>query len=215
MKTIQCLAAIASVISMFAVSAHADGWYAVGSVGQAKVKDVGQSANDQFLIDNGATGLVSTVDEKNNMAYKLQLGYRVSPYVAVEGGYVDLGKATYQATFVGGNAYEESRASGLTLALLGSIPFGEQLSVYGKLGVINAKVTQKFTISGAGTATADSTDMKANFGIGARYDFSKSFGVRMEWERFNKLGNSNITFDGYPTIKSNVDLMTIGLIDNF
>jgi OOP family OmpA-OmpF porin len=211
MKTIQCLA-VASVISMFAVSAYADGWYAVGAVGQAKMKDTGQQAMDQSLIDIGATGLVSKVDANYNTAYKLQLGYRVSPYAAIEAGYVDLGKYTYQATFVGGDAYAESRASGLTLALVGSCPIGERFSVFAKVGAINAKTSNKSTLEGipnyTGT-TADSTDMKANFGVGASYNFSKSFGVRVEWERFNKLGNNNTTGE------SNVDLMTIGLIDNF
>jgi OOP family OmpA-OmpF porin len=208
MKTIQCLA-VASVISLFAVSAYADDWYAVGAIGAAKIKDSDRRDNNQALVDAGATGLVSTVDETHS-AYKVQLGYRLMPNWALEGGYVDLGKSIYKATFTGGNARAETTASGLTLALVGTHPFNDQFSVFGKLGAIDAKVYQKATGIGLPglDGKASSSDTKSDFGVGASYNFTNSFGVRIEWERFGDLGDP-------ATGETNVDLMSVGLVANF
>jgi OOP family OmpA-OmpF porin len=196
---------------MFAISAHADNWYAVGSVGQSQFHDSKSSA-DSDLVSLGATGLSSKLTKKDD-GYKLQLGYRFTPNIALEGGQVDLGMEKYKASYIGGEATLEGKAKGLNLALLGIYPINDQFALFGKLGVIDAKVNVKSTQTGFADSRVSSTDMKANFGLGASYNFASkdwnNFGVRAEWERFNKLG------DTAKTGETNVDLLSVGLVINF
>lgn len=94
------------------------------------------------------------------------VGYRFNQNFAVEGGYVDLGKASYSANFTGGNA------------------------------------------NGPGSS-ASSTNWKPNFGIGGTYNVDKQLGIRVEYERFSNLGDTNTTGE------VNVDLMSAGVVYKF
>jgi OOP family OmpA-OmpF porin len=213
-KTIQRLA-VASVVSIFAISAHADNWYVVGSVGQSKMKDFSKSDTDNALDSVGFTTASSTLDDTSN-GYKIQIGYHLVSNIAIEGGYVDLGKAKYKATgTVAGNAATASadfKASGINIASIVSFPISDQFDLFAKLGLINGKVDEHASASIGGVSASDnssSTDVKNIYGIGASYNFSKSIGVRVEFERFGKLGNSGTTDE------TDVDLLSVGLVGNF
>ena len=71
-------------------------WYAGVSAGQSKLKDV--NAND-FRATGVATNNVS-IDDSDN-AYKLFAGYKFNKNLAVEGGYTDLGKFSFNNTTTG------------------------------------------------------------------------------------------------------------------
>jgi len=203
--------AVATILSVSMASAFAGDWYAVGSIGQSKVKDGNKSEIDSGLVSAGVTGLSSSLDEKDT-GYKLQLGYKFTPNWAIEGGYVDLGKFKYNATFTGGGANAEVKASGWNIAGVGTVPINDRFSLFGKLGLIDAKVKGSVTATGpGGTASGNtsSTKSKANWGIGANYGVSKAWGLRAEWERFSKLGDKNTTGE------SDVDLLSVGVVFNF
>jgi OOP family OmpA-OmpF porin len=210
-KTIQCLA-VASIVSLFAVSAHAGDWYVVGSVGQSKQKAISKDDTDSALMNDGVTGLSSTMDDRGT-GYKLQLGYQFAPHFALEGGYVDLGKSTYKATgtlngtAVAGNG--EFKASGFNLDAVVIAPVNDQFAVFAKLGGIEAKARETESASFVGISgfnSASSTDSKYNFGVGASYSFSKNLGVRAEFERFSSVGNDSKMASG------DIDLLSVGVV---
>ncbi len=66
--------------------------YMAASVGRSSM-DTGQSI--------GSVSIASSGPDTHGTSVKLQLGYQFNPHWAVEGGYVDLGKATHNAKTAG------------------------------------------------------------------------------------------------------------------
>lgn len=204
------LALIAMLAATVAAPAFAGDFYVVGSVGQATM-DLNKSEIDNSLTSAGVTGLSSSLD-KTDTAYKIQLGYQFNQNVAVEGGYIDLGKGKYSATFTGGTGTANAKASGVNVAVLGILPINEAFSAFAKLGVIDAKVKTDVSATGPGgsaSASASSTKLKTTWGIGASYQFSKQVGVRVEYEQFKKLGDASTTGE------SDVSLVSAGIVLKF
>lgn len=191
-------------------AALASDWYAVGSVGQSKVK-INRGINDNSLTGAGATGLSSTAKETNT-AYKLQLGYEINKYFAVEGGYVDLGTATYSATFTGGNAKVDYKAHGWNISAVGILPVQRDLSIFGKVGFITAKSERTGSLTGLPgyrVVPANATSTSPSWGVGISYNVTQNVAVRGEWERFNKVGEK------YTTGQSDLDFLSVGLVYKF
>jgi len=209
----------ATILSLAMTSAFAGDWYVVGSVGQAQVKDFNKDDIDAGLVsDLGVTGLASSIDDKDT-GYKLQLGYKFTPNWAIEGGYIDLGESNYNANFTGsvipggpGSANAEIKASGWNIAGVGTYPVNDQFSVFGKLGLIDAKVEANIGVTAGGLSADDSvssTKWKTHWGVGASYNVNKQWGLRAEWERFNKLGDDDTVGE------SDIDLLSVGVVFNF
>jgi OOP family OmpA-OmpF porin len=184
--------------------------YVVGSIGRTTV-DLDKGRLDGILTSAGAAALSSNLD-KNDTGYKIQLGYQFNPNLAIEGGWIDLGKANYSATFTGGNARFDVKASGFNVAALGIFPINDSFSLFGKLGFIDAKVEASASAVGAGGAawaSASATNWKPTWGLGGTFNVNKQFGIRAEYEQFNKLGDANTTGRG------NVDLLSLGVVFKF
>lgn len=171
-------------------------------VGQSDFRD----ADSQFnAIAAAARTTVSTDD--TDTAWKAFVGYRFHRNFAAEIGYVDLGKAT--GSFGGGAATVESKAKGLTLDVLGILPVANNFDLFAKVGTIDAKVETSASNAFGGFAAASDTSWKANYGIGAAYNFNHSWAIRAEYERFNNLG------DNATTGESNVDLASVSAVYKF
>lgn len=184
--------------------------YVVGSVGLSTF-DIDKNELDNVLTTVGVTGLSSSLD-KRDTGYKVQVGYQFNQNFALEGGYVDLGKASYSANYTGGSATANVEASGLNVSALGIMPINESFSVFGKLGVIRAKVEENGIATdtgGSASGSASSTDWKPNFGIGGTYNINTQLGIRAEYERFNQLGDSDTTGE------ADVDLLSAGVVYKF
>lgn len=162
--------------------------YLLGAVGQSQF-DVARGTIDKALTRAGARNISSSTDDTDT-AYKIQLGYQFNPYFAIEGGYVDLGKATYTANFNGGSANASIKASGINLAVLGMFPVSESLSLFGKLGVINAEAKTDLRATGL-TASVSNTTLRTGAGLGLNYNLEKSIAARIEYEEFYKLGDTD------------------------
>jgi len=79
---------------------------------------------------------------------------------------------------------------------VGILPINESFSLFGKLGVINAKVESSVRATGPGrsaSASVSSTKLTPTYGIGATYNVNKQLGIRVEYELFSKLGDANKT----------------------
>lgn len=197
--------AVTAILSTAMVSAFAGDWYGVASIGQSKAQDSYKSSLDAGLP---AVGLASSMDDTDT-GYKLQLGYKFTPNWAIEGGYVDLGKLNYNATYTGGSASGEVKASGWNIAGVGTYPLNDQFSLFGKLGVIDAKVKGSLNDTTGNSGSIRKTKWNTNWGLGANYNLSKQWGLRAEWERFSKLGDSGSIGE------SNVDLLSVGVVFKF
>jgi OmpA-OmpF porin, OOP family len=170
---------IASFVAVAALSAPAFGaqFGAPGESGLYGGFGLGRSD-----AEVNATGI--TADDNDN-AWKVFGGYQINRYFGVELGYHDLGGIS--AAGPGGAVGFDSTA--LSAALVGSIPITQRFAGFAKLGVARTETDATGVLGGVPVAGSDrNTD--ATYGLGLRYDFTKMFGVRGEWERFRAGGGS-------------------------
>jgi OOP family OmpA-OmpF porin len=135
--------------------------------------------------------------------FKFKLGYKYSPYFAVESEYVDYGR-NGQSPFTGpGNLSSAFRTKGFGVDTIGSIPFWNKFSFYGRLGAFRADAQPTLAPLGSYERTG-MTGTKMRYGLGLRYDFSRSFGVRAEVERYS-------AFSANPLAEGDADLVSVGV----
>lgn len=173
-------------------------WYGGASVGQSKAKDIVCDLDITCSSDDTDTG------------WKIYGGYQFNPNGAIEFGYVDLGKAKISGTdsFLGATS-ASWETTGLTAALVGSMPVGQNVGLIGKLGLFNwdLDLNVSSSVFGSGSESASGTDL--TFGLGLKVDLSKMTGIRVEWERFKDVGDNNTTG------QSDVDLLSVGFVFKF
>jgi OOP family OmpA-OmpF porin len=133
--------------------------------------------------DTEVNALGVTGDDRDN-AWKIFGGYQINRYLGLEVGYHDLGNTA--AAGPGGSIDFDSTAwSG---SLVGSLPITQKFAGFAKLGVARTETDSVGVLRGTPVSLNErSTD--ATYGLGLRYDFTKAFGVRGEWERFRTGGN--------------------------
>lgn len=206
--------ALALALGLASGAALAEGWYAGVSAGQARYdSDDAKQDLDATLASVGAGGISSSEDDTDT-GYKLYVGYQLNPHFGVELGYVDLGEWSYDASFTSpapGTARGTAEVRGVTLGLVGRVPVGERFAVLGRLGVIKPKLDVDASVQSGGLSASGSEtsrNLRFNWGLGAQYDFTQTVGVRLEWERFDNLGNDD-------TGRGDVDLWSLGAVLRF
>lgn len=171
-----------AVFGLFFASSASAGesrWYLAGKVGQARVTaDFGQPFTGWSVRDE-------------DRAASIEVGYMIFPYLAVEGGYHDLGRhsgntqpcrdevcplaQTIPLIF----APVEAEITGRSLSAVPRWPVTDRFSLYGKVGVIDwdADLSPRFFGERQGFSGGDLLA-----GVGAQYVFAKGFGVLVEYE---------------------------------
>jgi OOP family OmpA-OmpF porin len=199
-------------LALFALTstAFAEGFYGVGEVTHSSVS-LDRTHFDTTLTTHGATGLSSS-DSGSGNQWRLQGGYRFNPYLAVEAGYIDFGKTKYQASYSGGSAQGSLKAGGIDVAGLVSLPVNDNLSVFGKAGMVAAKVKSNL-VAGAPAALASGNDsvnvVRPLVGVGALYKLTQNVDVRADYDYVGGLGKSNRTG------KMDANLFSLGVAYNF
>jgi OmpA-OmpF porin, OOP family len=193
MKNKQCKVFLAASALLFCATftplAHAvDDFYVGAGVGISQSKD----ACDRL----GGAGFTGNCDKKDS-GFKLVAGYKFTPYLGAEVGYVSLGEfkavGTAGATAVNATA----KAKGLQLAGFGMLELDEDLWFIGKLGVFRWDMNS----SGSSFAVSSETGTDIFFGIGVQYDVNRRFSIRGEWEHFMDVGVSGA--------ESDIDLISV------
>ncbi|MES2069497.1 MAG: outer membrane beta-barrel protein [Pseudomonadota bacterium] len=197
-----------------ASSAYAEDLYVVGSVGQSKFNGVSQSGYDATLNNSGGAVQSSNLKDTDT-GFKLLMGRQFSPNFAVEGGYVNLGKAKYNAALSDGSASANYKSYGGVVDAVGILPLSNEFSLFGKGGLYYGKTSVDSSNSSAMAGSAFNSlgsDWKTslNYGAGLSYAINKNVSIRGEYERFSKVGD-NVSTGG----KSNVDLLSVGLVAKF
>lgn len=143
------------------------------------------------------TGIAGSTDKKDT-AWKLFGGYQFNKNIAIEGGYVDLGKAS--VTGPGGMATLDSKA--WQVGAVGSLPLSQQFALTGKLGIARTSTDGSGSIGGAPFAGSDH-NTAPTYGLGMRYDLTQTVALRGDWDRY-RLSNGGVGG------KSDSDLFTVG-----
>ena len=183
-----------------AASAQDTKFYAGVSGGLAKAR----SACDATGLPAGST--INSCDETDT-GWKVYGGYQWTPNWGFELGYFDFGKATASATILGVPATAHAEATGWQLVATGTLPITPQFDLFAKLGIHNSKVDVRASVPGVNvSASGSSTDLA--WGLGAKWNYTRNVSMRIEYERFNDVGDSN-------TGRSDVDLLSIGAMFRF
>ena len=202
------LAALAAIATPFA-AADDTGWYGGFNIGQSKSKI------DDTRITSGLLGggfaTTSITDDDRDSGYKIFGGYRFNRNLALEGGYFDLGKFGFTATTVpAGTLNGNIKLRSLNLDAVGILPITGKFSAFGRIGFNYAEARDTFAGTGFVNVlnpNPSKHDTNYKFGLGVQYDFTQSFGMRVEAERYridDAVGN-----------KGDIDLVSVGLVYRF
>jgi len=190
--------AVAAVVAISAVSASAADFYVGGSIGSSSVDTEGDSFSDG--------GITLRVTDKRDTGLKAFVGAQITPNLALEGGYVDLGKVKLSGSVLGTPFTGNIRGTGFFFDVVGQVPVAQNFALFGKLGVLAGKTKVSVSVPGAGSGSDDDSGTDVKFGLGASYSFTKNFSVRGEWERFR--------FDAYDD-NFDADLFSVGFSYKF
>ena len=186
----------------------------LGFYGGANVGRTGATIDDARITSGLAAGGFKTnsiSDRDRDTGYKVFGGYQINRNFAIEGGYFDLGKFGYTAnTTPAGTLSGNMRVKGLNLDLVGTLPFSERFSAFGRVGLNYAQAKDNFSGTGAlGVANANPSEKGTNLKLGAglQYALSDAWSVRGELERYRvKDGIGN---------RGHIDMASVGLVYRF
>ena len=201
------LLALAALASPLATAADA-GWYLGGNIGQARAT-IDETRIRSALLGAGFTTTSFAKDERE-FGYKFFGGYQFNQYFALEGGNFSLGEFNFTAqTAPPGSLSGDFKFKGVNIDAVGILPLTENFSVFGRAGANRGEAKTSYRSTGTVTAPANRTERNTNpkFGMGLQYDFTESFGMRAEAERYridDAVGN-----DG------DLDLFSVGMVYRF
>lgn len=202
------LASIGALIAAPVLAQDTSHTYFGVSVGQSKTEVDANGVTSGVLP--GVSAASSTKDEKDT-AYKLFGGYQFNRNLAIEGGYFNLGNNRFNAvTSPAGTLAGETKAQGLNLDLVGTLPLTERLSALARIGAHHTWSKSSFSGTGAAAAVAGSSkrdDGGYKVGLGLQYELNPSMWLRGEIERYrikDAVGQ-----------RANVDLVSVSLVFPF
>ena len=210
------LSIIATLLSLsIAGAAHAQSapLYGGVSLGSSRSNVDAGEVND-FFRSLGYGSPSTSADDKDS-AYKFSLGYRFSPMVAVEGFYADLGKYNTRTSVTApsvGSVSADYKSKGYGVDLVLSAPMSQAFSVYGRVGVIQAKTEATFGSTGSVLLAFNQGSKKKtgqHYGAGLQYDLNPALAVRGEVETYRKLGDASTGGE------LKVDVISVGAIFRF
>ncbi|MET0499057.1 MAG: outer membrane beta-barrel protein, partial [Steroidobacteraceae bacterium] len=201
--------ALVLMIGSAAVAADDAGWYIGGNVGETRATIV-ESRIRSSLLASGFT-MTDYDDDERDLGYKVFGGYQFGRFFALEGGYFDLGKHSFDAqTLPAGTLRGEIDVRGANLDLVGLIPFTDRFSVFVRAGANYAQTRDTFDRSGAvNVLERERREKETNykFGGGLQYAFTDAVAMRIEAERYridDAVGN-----------RGDLDLLSFGVVYRF
>lgn len=218
MKKWMPLAAVFGLAGLLAGVAHAQvdatGYYAYLSTGRTQTDR--KAEVDASLINAGvAPGALSSKADDKDTGWKLQAGYRINRYLAVEGGYADLGSFIYDATATAPVAtrHGDIKTDGWNIDLVGYLPFTDSVTGFGRLGAY--RYDTNLACSGTGIACSNPSRSKkgtsTHYGLGVDWTFARSWFARFEYEVYTRVGEAFNANGTTGTTRADVKMGSVGV----
>ena len=170
--------------SAMAVTAHAvePEWYFGIGAGSANL-------DRRFLVtlnEGQITSFQYSDSHGRDAAFTARYGWRFHRHGALEVSYFELGKYAFDfgALSGGGVAHGTQRARSGAVSAVGIVPL-ERGELYGRLGYAKVHLESESTDAGASFSSKERV-YGAVGGVGARWNFSRAFGVFAEYQRWDK-----------------------------
>ncbi|MFN7427637.1 MAG: outer membrane beta-barrel protein [bacterium] len=186
-----------------AQSPSATGWYTGFGMGQSRLG---------FKTGDFNVGGTAVAFDDSNTAFKFFAGYRLLPWLAVEGGYDNLGRNPVTYSSGGGSARLDYKVDAVKLTGVGSIAFGKTgFSGFGKVGFGYARVRADSSnfpaVVGRGELSDRDWKVSPVIGAGLQYQLPRGLALRAEYEQYNEVGDSPL-----PTGRARAGLWSLSLI---
>jgi OOP family OmpA-OmpF porin len=210
-------------------TALAGPWYVGLGVGQAR------TSND--LVTNRESTIINADDirsdfDRTDTAWKAFAGYRLHRYFAVEANYADLGKAKLVTGLAGGDPPApasitiDRKVDGWGADGLALLPFDEhRLTLFARAGAFRAHLREDTALAGNIVFTNGEPDERSrsasqketvfHWGVGADWDFMPNIAVRLEWERYNKIGKAFAIGGSGTTGEADTDAWMVNVLYRF
>ena len=208
-KTLFLIATTSSLMMMATYAAALDGnFYLRGQLGQA-YGEVGSAEMNKRMAQLGYDAHAH-VSGQSRSAWDFVGGYQYSNYLALEAGYIDLGKVRthlsgspidIQDYLNSANLVHPRSADGYEFAISGRYPFDEKNSIYLRSGLLFSGSNYKAD-SQTEFAKRRSEGSTGFIGIGYGYEINNQWIIRINAENYHIEGE-------------NIKLIGIGLCYNF
>ena len=179
----RCLKLLAAAALLFTATTASAQLYLYAGAGGGSLRLKGED----FMIGDG---ILARRNDTKDVTYQAGLGYRFNQYWAVEVGAADMGDYSIdQIDSVFFSVEGRYTVKGFKTAVVGSYPFTERVSIYGKLGLASTKAEFEGTNGFVGEEKRNS--LLGGFGL--QYMIWRHLGVRAEYENWGEVGNERNT----------------------
>jgi OOP family OmpA-OmpF porin len=178
---------LAALMASFTFAATAEDY-----VGGLKPPKSSEPQASSGFLSVASEPVASFAPARNNgtadNGFRLKLGYRYSKFFAVEGQFVDFGRTSADMFANPSTLPSAFRSTGFGVDTVAMLPW-RSFSFYGRLGAYRGESRNAFAqYSTSLLGDAASRGTRWRYGLGMRYDFTKSLGIRAEVERYSPLG---------------------------
>ena len=224
--------AVTGVAAVDDAAATERGLYVGGHFGQAS-KDAPRDFYELFNDDIQRfsfftrTSQTTSIDDSDT-AFGIAIGYRLTPHLAIEGGYHNFGEVSYRSHASGdfpleagtSNVSIDTETTGFTVAVLGVLPLTRDWELFGRVGALFADNKLKIEIASQGQqfipplgnsfSAADSQSTTETYaGVGVSRRFFEIYDLRLEYQRAFDAGDES------QGGKGDLDAVFLGLIVTF
>ena len=134
--------------------------------------------------------------KKKGTAWKLYSGWQFHRNWGAEIGFTDLGRVV-SAHSPGSSDEIKVRLGELTM--VGSLPFSERISGFGKAGVYYAGAVHDVTLNGS-TSHLTHSNASVTYGFGLQFFVYRGLGLRGEYQKYLRVGGDAVAQSDYQAI---------------
>lgn len=136
-------------------------------------------------------------------ALRLKLGYKYSRFLAVEGEFNDLARAS-DPFAAAPTLASPFRSTGFGVNTIATLPVW-RFSFYGRMGAYHGEPRYAFSNYSTSLLGDSAGRTRWRYGLGMRYDFTSALGIRAELEHYSPLGSPLASEGG------DADLFSVGV----
>lgn len=155
---------------------------------------------------NAVPTFVGSCDE-TTVGFKAFGGYKLHRNLGLELGYSNFGEARADGSLSGTPVIGRWKGYGIDLSAVGFLPLGSHFELFAKGGVAFWDITSTTLTTASGTI--NDRGFSGVAGAGFIWWLFPQVGLRAQYERFQKVGDSNVQ------VQSNVDFISLNLMGRF